>query len=141
MKNLTFIFAFLLSMNLSAQDSIFGKWKTIDEESGEAKAVVDIYERDGKVYGKITRLFRGPNEVQDPLCDKCKGDDFNKKIIGMEIIRDMEPDGDQWEDGTILDAEEGKTYTCKLWLENGVLKVRGYIAFFYRTQEWLRYKG
>ncbi|RZV56230.1 MAG: DUF2147 domain-containing protein, partial [Flavobacteriaceae bacterium] len=38
-------------------------------------------------------------------------------------------------------AEHGRTYNCKLWIEEGVLKVRGYVAFFYRTQEWLPFKG
>jgi len=37
-----------------------------------------------------------------------------------------------------MDPETGKVYDCKIWLENGQLKVRGYVAFFYRTQTWLR---
>jgi uncharacterized protein (DUF2147 family) len=43
-----------------------------------------------------------------------------------------------WSGGTILDPESGKVYDCKLWLENGRLMVRGYVAFFFRTQEWIR---
>jgi len=59
----------------------------------------------------------------------------------MTIINDMVFDDDEWEDGEILDPKKGKTYDCKLWVENGKLQVRGYIAFFYRTQEWLRFEG
>ena len=55
----------------------------------------------------------------------------------MEIVRDMEPDDDEWEDGSICDPKNGKVYDCKMWLEDGNLKVRGYVAFFYRTQTWL----
>ena len=58
----------------------------------------------------------------------------------MEIIKDLVPDGDEYADGTILDPKkgEGKIYTCKLWMEDGKLMVRGYIAFFFRTQTWHR---
>lgn len=129
----------LLIGNVSAQ-SIFGKWKTIDDETGKAKSIVEIYEKDGKAYGKIIKLFREPHEDQDPICDKCSDDRKDKKVLGMEIIRDMEKDDDEWEDGTILDPKKGTVYDCKLWVENGKLQVRGYIAFFFRTQTWLPYK-
>jgi uncharacterized protein (DUF2147 family) len=58
----------------------------------------------------------------------------------MEIIQDMTFDrsSNEYVDGTILDPESGSEYQCKLWLsDEGTLKVRGYIAFFYRTQTWL----
>jgi uncharacterized protein (DUF2147 family) len=47
---------------------------------------------------------------------------------------------DEWEDGTIMDPDNGKVYDCKLWVEDGKLKVRGYVAFFFRTQTWVRGK-
>ncbi len=59
----------------------------------------------------------------------------------MEIIREMEKDDDEYEDGTIMDPNNGKIYDCKLWVDKNnerILKVRGYIAFFYRTQTWHR---
>ena len=58
----------------------------------------------------------------------------------MEIIRAMEKDDDEWEDGTIMDPKKGTVYDCKMWVEDGKLQVRGYIAFFFRTQTWLPYK-
>ena len=126
---------------LPAQDnSIVGRWKTIDDESGEPKSIVTIYEQDGKYYGRIDSLFRKPGEDPDPVCDKCPEDDprYNKKVKGMIIIKDMVKNGDEYEDGTILDPKKGKIYKCKLWLEDGNLKVRGYILFLYRTQTWYR---
>lgn len=126
------------TFSVKAQDNIFGKWKTIDDETGKAKSIVEIYEKDGKAYGKIVKLFRSPNEEQDPICDECEDDRKNKKIIGMEIIREMEKDGDEWEDGTILDPKSGKIYDCEIWRDGEELKVRGYIAFLYRTQTWLK---
>jgi uncharacterized protein (DUF2147 family) len=60
-----------------------------------------------------------------------------KPVTGMEIIQDMVNDGKEWVDGKIMDPENGKVYRCKLWVENGKLRVRGYISFLYRTQTWL----
>ena len=148
MKRLSIITTSLMFLVLSSalfaqHENITGLWKTIDDETGKPKSVVKIYIKDGKLYGDIVKLFRTPEEDQDPICDKCADDDprKNKKIIGMTIINDMVFDDDEWEDGEILDPKKGKTYDCKLWVENGKLQVRGYIAFFYRTQEWLRFEG
>lgn len=141
MKNAILLIAlFMGSMHLNAQ-SIFGKWKTIDDETGEAKSIVEIYEKDGKAYGKILQIFRAPHLDQDPSCSKCPDERKNQKVIGMEIIRDLELDDDEWEDGTILDPKTGKVYDCKLWVDeddSNKLQVRGYVAIFFRTQTWLR---
>lgn len=136
----------LISSSLFAQqDEITGLWKSIDDETNKPKSIVKIYLQDGKLYGDIVKLFRTPEEDQDPVCDKCDEDDsrYMKKIIGMTIINDMEFDEDdnEWEDGEILDPKKGSTYDCKLWVEDGKLQVRGYIAFFHRTQEWIKYEG
>ena len=130
----------LFLTSVSTGQSIFGRWVTIDDNTGKKRSIVEITERSGKAYGTIARLFREPGEEADPICDECDTDDdrHNKKVIGMEFIRDMVPDGDEWKDGTILDPENGKVYDCKLWVEDGKLMVRGYIAFFYRTQVWVR---
>lgn len=50
----------------------------------------------------------------------------------------MHKNGNEWVDGEILDLENGKVYRCKIWVENGKLTVRSYIAFFYGTQTWLK---
>ena len=146
MKNSILISIILLfvSMGIAAQ-SVTGKWKTIDDETKRAKSIVEIYEEDGKLYVKILELFREPDEDPDPICDLCDEDDDRKdqKVNGMVIIRDMEKDDDEWEDGTILDPNNGKVYDCKLWVDEedpNLLNVRGYIAFFFRTQIWLRYE-
>lgn len=136
--NLTFLL--ILTQTLNAQ-SVLGKWKSIDDETGKAKSIVEIFEIDGKIHGKIIQLFRSPDEEQDPTCTKCEGDRKNEKIIGLEIIRGLKKDDDVYEDGTILDPEDGKVYECKIWVDPespNKLNVRGYIAFFFRTQTWLK---
>lgn len=143
--SLLFVSLLMVSLNLFAQnDEVTGLWKTIDDETGRVKSVVKIYTKDGKLYGDIVKLFRLPDEDQDPICDECDEDDprRNQKVLGMTIITDMELDADdnEWEDGEILDPKNGKVYDCKLWIEDGKLQVRGYVAFFHRTQEWIRYE-
>ena len=135
---LFFILTFsILSIALNAQD-IFGKWKSIDDNTNKPKSIVEITERDGKAYGKIIKLFREPDEDQYPICDDCNDHRKDQKVLGMTIVTDMVKDGDEWEDGEILDPKDGKIYDCKIWLaDDGTLKVRGYIAFFFRTQTWL----
>ncbi len=128
------------SSRAQAQDSVVGYWKTIDDETNEAKSIVQIYKKDGEIFGKIVKLFREPNEDQDPICTKCPSDDarYKKKVIGMEIIKGLKKKGSAYEGGTVLKPDEGKIYKCKIWKEGNKLMVRGYWGFFYRTQEWLQ---
>jgi len=128
----------IFSLTLFSQ-SVVGKWKTIDDETGKPKSIVEIYKKDGKVYGKIIELLN-PSEP-NPLCDLCEDDRKNQKITGMEIIRDLEQDDNEWEDGTILDPKKGEIYDCKIWVDeddSNKLQVRGYVMFFFRTQTWER---
>ena len=134
---LFFVFSFFILSAFAQRTSPVGKWQTVDDNSGKTKSVVEIYEKGGKLFGKVLELF--DPEKPDPVCEECASDDprHMKPIVGLEIIRNMEQDGKEWEDGDILDPENGKVYRCKLWVEEGKLMVRGYIAFLYRTQTWL----
>ncbi len=119
-----------------AQTTVVGKWKTVDDNTGKIKSIVEIFERNGLLFGKVVKLIDPADP--DPVCNKCPGDDerHGKKIIGMEIIKNMTRSGDEYTEGHILDPEEGKVYRCKMWMEEGQLKVRGYWGPFYRTQTW-----
>ncbi|MCW8126451.1 DUF2147 domain-containing protein [Microbulbifer halophilus] len=124
----------LFALQASAAD-VLGKWRTIDDETGQAKSIVEIYQKGGKYYGRVVDLLMKPD---DTVCEKCPGDRKGKKIVGMDIITDMVKNGDVYEGGEILDPTKGKVYDCKLWLEGNQLKVRGYVGFFYRTQTWYK---
>ena len=140
MRFLLLVF-FLASAHLCiCQGQVVGKWKTIDDNSGEPRSIVEIHEDGGAIFGRIIKIFPQPNEDPDPVCDKCHPEDprFNKKIIGMEIIRDLKKDGEEYNGGDILDPENGKVYRSKIWIEGKDLKVRGYWGPFYRTQTWQR---
>jgi len=141
--SLIFVMILLLG-KVSAQD-IVGYWKTIDDETHKPKSVVHIYKaKDGKYYGRIVKLFREKGEDPNPKCDKCPGDRKNKPIIGMVILTKLEKVGkNEWDNGRILDPNNGKIYDCKMWIEDGKLQVRGYLGWSLigRSQTWVPYKG
>lgn len=116
--------------------SVTGHWQTIDDDTEKPKSVVELYEKDGKIFGKVTDLLIKPD---DSVCKKCKGDLKNQLIVGMNIVSGLSAKDDAYEGGEILDPENGKTYDAKIWLENDdTLKVRGYLGIFFRTQTWHR---
>ena len=136
---------FLLSPHFTvASDKSYntpaGVWKTIDDKTGKVRSHIKIWEKKGVFYGKIIKLINPPKE--NPLCIKCKGNLYNKPVIGMVIIRNLKKDGDEWNGGTILDPESGKKYKVFLKLQNNgyKLKLRGYIgiSLLGRTQYWYR---
>lgn len=142
MKKILLAITLVASM-AQAQESIVGRWKTIDDETGKPKSIVEITEKDGAIVGKIERLFREPTEDQNPKCDKCSGDKKDQLIIGMQILSGLKKDGDnKWSGGDILDPKNGKVYSCKVEvIENGQkLKLRGYIgvSLLGRNQVWQR---
>ena len=142
MQRFAFTLALLCAASALSAQSLIGNWKTIDDENeGRVKSIVEITEQDGQFFGTVVELFRLPDEDQDPYCESCEDDRKDKRVLGMQIVRNMELDGDEWNEGTICDPKNGKIYGCKMWFEEGepdVLKVRGYWGFIYRTQEWLR---
>jgi len=140
MKVLILIFAAFFSFELVAQ-SCLGQWITIDDETGEKKSVVELYKKDDKMYGKIIYLFPRKGVEKDPKCKECSGDLKNKPILGMTIAKNLKWNESEWTGGTILDPENGKVYTVKMWInpdDHKKLNVRGYIGPFYRTQTWIK---
>lgn len=130
---LAFATIFISAMSFA---QIEGKWKTIDDETGKAKSYVEIFKKsDGKYYGKVVQLLIKPS---DPNCTGCKDDRKGKPILGMEVIRGLSKDGNEFTGGTITDPKNGKTYKCTITKDGDKLNVRGYmgISLIGRTQTW-----
>ena len=131
----------VLSGAVLAQMNPVGTWHTVDEKTKEPKSEIQITDNGGVLSGKVTKLLR-KDAKQDALCDECTDDRKGKPMLGLEIIRGAKKaDGkDIWEDGKILDPENGKNYTLKMTpIEGGKkLEVRGSIGPFGRTQTWVR---
>ena len=127
--------------SLSLANSPVGQWHTSDEKTGELKSMVVIFEQQGVMKGRVEKVLR---KDADPAakCDKCSDDRKNQPVVGLEIIRGAKKASGKnvWEDGEILDPENGRTYSLRLTpIENGAkLEVRGSFGPIGRTQTWVR---
>jgi uncharacterized protein (DUF2147 family) len=118
----------------AVRTSPHGTWKTVDDETGETKSIVRLYEIEGVMYGQVKKLLLRPGA----LCEKCEGKDHNAPIEEMVVVwglTDSDADG-VWEGGKVFDPEKNKTYRAKIWMDNGKVKIRGYLGPFFRTQTW-----
>lgn len=130
----------LLATPAQAALSPVGTWRTFDDHTGRERGLVRIYATKDGLAGRIVATV-DPAEGRH-VCEKCTDDRKDQPIIGLEILRGMQPDGDGWSGGTILDPESGSVYRCRMHLEEGGQKlvVRGYIgiSWFGRSQTWVR---
>ena len=115
-----------------------GHWQVVNSD-GTPKGKVETYLVDGKLFGRVTeaRPGRSPQDV----CDKCSGEYRNQLILGLVIMRNFRPEGDDWVGGTVVDPENGKEYKGKIWaVGKDTLKMRGYIgiSLLGRTENWVR---
>lgn len=139
MKQLFTLLFCITAMTSMQSQSVIGKWKTIDDATGEAKSIVEVFSKSGKIYAKVVDIL--DPATKNNLCKQCSGDDKNKPILGLTIIKGLSKDGSEYNSGEILDPKNGKLYKCALTLESkDKLKVRGYIGFSLlgRTQYWHR---
>ena len=140
-KYLILIALFFVSFTFYAQnaDDILGTWIT---EGG--KSLVKVTKQDNKYYGKIIWL-REPKEKDGTIKLDKNNPDKNlqkKPIVGLQILKDFVfTDDKTWENGTIYDPENGKTYSCTIKIiGKNQLDVRGYIgiSLIGRTTTWYR---
>jgi uncharacterized protein (DUF2147 family) len=132
----------ICNFTASAQkaDAILGSWLN---PSGEDHIL--IYKKGNKYFGKLDWIKFPNDESGKPKTDKNNPDDALKTRpeLGLELLKDFTFDGeDVYEDGTIYDPKNGKTYSCKMTLEGNNLKIRGYIgiSLFGRSEIWTRVK-
>jgi uncharacterized protein (DUF2147 family) len=130
-----------LLMTAAESDSPVGNWKTFDDKTGRAKSIVQIAEENGELTGKVLEVLESPSGPH-PLCRPCEGERKDKPVEGMMILWGAKKNGASWEDGEILDPENGRIYHVILTLlgRGQKLAVRGYIGIpvIGRRQIWQR---
>ncbi|MGH9381497.1 MAG: DUF2147 domain-containing protein [Thermoanaerobaculia bacterium] len=147
----------VLAAPLLAQDTeadrVLGLWKTAPDEDGEF-AHVEITVEGGVYSGRIVWLSepefgadQGPKWAGKAKVDRNNPDLAlrGRPIIGLEMVGGFTYDGDdRWTGGTIYDPKKGKTYSCRMTLQDdGSLDLRGYVLgmpFLGRTTTWTRPK-
>ncbi len=129
-----------------ADTGIVGVWYTLAEDGpnrGRALSHIEIYEKSGRYYGRITKLLVQPKDLK---CTRCTGDRKDQPVNGMVILWEMiggalEGGIRKYEGGRILDVNNGKDYQCQMSIYNdNKIKVRYYyFPLFYRTEWWYRH--
>jgi len=131
----------MLALAQADGGSPIGLWRTIDDHTGKPRALVRLFEKDGRIFGRIEKGLALEAETEG-VCNQCTDERRGQPKIGLIIIRNMQRDGDVWTGGDILDPDNGKVYRCRLRVvdDNRSLEVRGFIGFALlgRTQMWER---
>ena len=128
--------ALLLFALPAVAQSPVGVWRTVDDEDGEPKSHIEIYEEGGMLHGRVLTLL-----PEGRVCEDCAEGYDNSDLRGVVLLRDMEPNGDEWSGGSITDPKNGRTYRAKMSLDGpNRLRVRGFVGFSLlgRTQVWER---
>lgn len=137
--------SFGIAINAQAAD-LAGKWKTLDDKTGYARAEVLITKlKDGTYTGKIIKVHAIPNREAITTCGKCEGKLKNAPLVGLPILSGFKLNGvkdNEYIDGKVIDPLSGNTYQGKgqLNARGNVLTLRGYVgtSLLGRTVSWIR---
>jgi lathosterol oxidase len=139
---ITITVIFMAAAFIAEGQTVEGEWTTYNEETGTALSTIEIVKSGNSIKGKVKEIFLEPFQGDDPICTRCPEERKDKKVIDMNFLWGFKKDGDDWDEGKILDPQTGEVYNSKLWLEdNSTMKVRGYggmMDLFFRTQTWKR---
>lgn len=125
MKSILFTsFVFFLVSVVSAQrkaDDIVGSFFT-----PKSDGVMQFY-KDGATYSAKLIWGKDKDRLDKNNPDKSLRE---QKVVGMVLAQGFVFDGkDTWKNGKIYDPNEGKTYDCKIMIdEKNNMKLRGYIG-------------
>ncbi len=135
------VLIFFTQFAIAIEATPAGLWQSIDDNSGKPRSLIRITETNGE-FSAVVEKGLLPTDTGDAVCDKCTDYRKDQPIIGMTIANGLKKNGEKYDDGKILDPDNGKLYKCKITLNDAgdELEVRGYIGFslFGRTQVWNR---
>ncbi|MBQ4819348.1 DUF2147 domain-containing protein [Aquimarina sp. MMG016] len=131
---------FFLNASLSVTpETYIGKWRI------QGGSIIEIYEQHNTFYGKILKRAEHPISNLNGLDNKNPSKELrSRKLVGIDILNDLNYDEDGYlSGGTIYNADSGKTYTVKVWIDNDDLNlcyIRAYKGILFKTFEAIRVK-
>ena len=144
------LFVAFCAFPASAQTpSVMGTWLTASKLAQVQLAPCADPAR-GPVCGTIVKLIDPKDDSGKPIVPEEAVDRRNtdpalrgRKVLGMVLLYDFAKSADPnaFEDGTIYNGENGKTYKAKFGLQaDGTLRLRGYVGvpMLGETQIWTR---
>lgn len=133
---------FVFAASTSTGLTVAGYWQSFDGKTKKPSSIIQIESKGEFFEGKIVKTYSVPSERKIAVCDTCRGEQKNKPIIGLVIIKHMVCRPDFCSEGTILDPRDGKIYHATMKLVNGgkQLYVHGYVGIplFGKTVIWSR---
>ncbi len=134
---------FILITTVSfAQSSAVGVWQSVDGKTGQANSHIEIYESNGKYYGKIIKILDN-HYGENAVCVNCSGTKKNKPILGLVIIEHASLSNGVYSNATVISPNSGSEYSLKFWVDKSnpnKLMLRGYkgISVFGQSPVWTR---
>jgi uncharacterized protein (DUF2147 family) len=134
------------SETVAPDKAVLGYWKHVDDDTGKAQSIFKLFEYQGKLVGKIVKVFPKAGEKPQTVCSECEGRQKDKPVVGLiffwDFVRDKE-NNRKWVDGKILNPADGKTYSCEAELsaDAKTLNVFGYVRILVKvggTSVWQR---
>jgi uncharacterized protein (DUF2147 family) len=115
----------------AAKPNPTGDWLVSD-----GTAIIRIAPCGGALCGNVA-WTKDPGGVDENNPDPAKR---SRPILGLPILLDMKPSGDNRWDGDVYNAENGKTYESHIWLKSpDVLRIEGCVlGFLCGGQDWTR---
>lgn len=123
----------------AAQDaSIAGRWKTLDDKSGKAMTITEVYQaKNGTYAAKIVENLGLP-----ATCADCSGKYKNQPTVGIVTLWNLKPIKGGYGGGNGYKPSEDREFkvkSVKVSADGKKLEVTGCVAaFLCRTAEWVR---
>jgi uncharacterized protein (DUF2147 family) len=145
-RKISILMASVLFLLLGTTQYLFAQKEKVEGIwlNQEKEAKIEIYKaKDGKFYGKIIWL-REPNRDGKPKMDMHNPNEKLRTVpeLGLLILKKFSKENDtEYEDGTIYDPRNGKTYSCTITVKDiNTLSIRGYIgiSLIGKTNVWTR---
>ncbi len=125
------------SLAASAQESPLGRWKTLDDKTGQPMTITEVYmAKNGTMAAKIVENLGLP-----ATCTTCSGEYKGKPVVGMVTLWNLKDKKGVWSDGNGYKPSEDTKFKAKsVKLVDGgkKLEVTGCKAIFCRTATWVR---
>lgn len=141
MKKLLLLTLLLPSLTYAIDPLNGTNWKTIDDKTNQATAIVQFNEdKNGNLTAKIKKVLV-PGE--EDVCKSCVGEFKNKSLKELVIVTSLKKVGEnEYENGKILDPDTDKVYRFNARIESNGKKLigRGYVglSLIGRNQIWYR---
>ena len=113
------------TMSIAHADDPSGVWRL---DSGNV--TVKVEQCGGELCANIVGLKEPTYKDGTPKIDRHNENPAlrHRPLMGLNVLSDMKPDGENTWKGAIYNADDGKTYSATMKLSGNVIKLKGCVA-------------